>query len=132
MQNDVSAGLDDGAHCTPSRLGGRCPMKALTVEQVKSVLREARKASTRDWAMFLVAFRHALRSQEVRQLKLTDLDMDCPTLAINRVKGGRSGVQALDRHKGEPLLDEVTVMREWLRERIEDGSGILFLSQKGG
>jgi type 1 fimbriae regulatory protein FimB len=107
-------------------------MKALTVEQVKSVLREARKASTRDWAMFLICFRHALRSQEVRQLKLTDLDMENRTLTINRVKGGRSGVQALDRHKGEPLLDEVAALREWLRERTEDGSGILFLSQKGG
>jgi len=58
--------------------------------------------------------------------------MDNRTLAINRVKGGRSGVQALDRHKGEPLLDEVAAMYEWLRERTEDGSGILFLSQKGG
>ena len=48
--------------------------------------------------------------------------MDNRTLAINRVKGGRSGVQALDRHKGEPLLDEVAAMREWLRERAEDGS----------
>jgi site-specific recombinase XerD len=63
---------------------------------------------------------------------LSDVGMDNRTLAINRVKGGRSGVQALDRHKGEPLLDEVAAMREWLRERAEDGSGILFLSQKGG
>jgi site-specific recombinase XerD len=41
-------------------------------------------------------------------------------------------VQALDRHKGEPLLDSVFAMRLWLKERVEDGSQILFPSQKGG
>jgi site-specific recombinase XerD len=41
-------------------------------------------------------------------------------------------VQALDRHKGEPLLDSVLAVRLWLKERVEDGSQILFPSQKGG
>lgn len=107
-------------------------MNALTTEQVKAVLKEARGYSTRDWCAFLLTFRHALRSREVRQLKLADVDMNNLTIAINRVKGSRSGVQSLDRHRGEPLLDEVLALRSWLRERVEDGSQILFPSQKGG
>jgi len=37
----------------------------------------------------------------------------------------------LDRHKGEPTLDEIVALKAWLKERVEDGSQILFLSQKG-
>jgi len=102
------------------------------VEQVKAVLKAARESSTRDWCAFLLTFRHALRSQELRQLKVSDIDMTNLTVSISRVKGSRSGVQSLDRHKGEPLLDEVLALRTWLRERDEDGSQILFPSQKGG
>lgn len=107
-------------------------MKALSVEQVKAILKEARQSSARDWCAFLLTFRHALRSAEVRQLKVSDVDMTALTINVQRVKGSRSGVQALDRHKGEPLLDEVLALRAWLRERVEDGSQILFTSQKGG
>jgi len=107
-------------------------MKSLTSDQIKALLKAARESSTRDWCAFLLTFRHALRSQEVRQLKVSDVDMDNLTIAIARVKGSRSGVQSLDRHKGEPLLDEVLALRTWVRERVEDGSRILFPSQKGG
>ena len=107
-------------------------MKALSVQQVKTILKHARQASTRDWCAFLLTFRHALRSAEVRGLKLSDVDMAALTIKVNRVKGSRSGVQALDRHRGDPLLDEVLALRSWLRERVEDGSQILFNSQKGG
>jgi hypothetical protein len=69
---------------------------------------------------------HALRSQEARTLRLADIDPENSTIAIARVKGSRSGVQSLDRHRGEPILDEVLALRSWLRERIEDGSRILF------
>ena len=87
---------------------------------------------TRDWCLLLITFRHALRSREARELKLADVDVQNSVIAITRVKGSRSGVQGLDRHRGEPILDEVLALRCWLRERVEDGSGILFLSQKGG
>jgi type 1 fimbriae regulatory protein FimB len=106
--------------------------RALSGEQVKAILKEARKSSIRDWCLFLLTFRHALRSQEVRQLKLADIDMAKSTVSIRRVKGSKSSVQALDRHKGEPLLDSVLATRLWLKERVEDGSQVLFLSQKGG
>jgi site-specific recombinase XerD len=106
--------------------------QALSTEQVKAILKEAHQHSTRDWCLFLLTFRHALRSQEVRQLKLAEIDMTNGTVSISRVKGSKSSVQALDRHKGEPLLDSVLAMRLWLKERVEDGSQILFPSQKGG
>lgn len=107
-------------------------MNTLTTAQVKAILSEARKSSTRDWCMFLLTFRHALRSEEARKLKIGDVDMTNCTITIDRVKGSRSGVQSLDRHRGEPILDEVTALRAWLKERAEDGSQILFPSQKGG
>jgi site-specific recombinase XerD len=107
-------------------------VKSLTTQQITAVLKQARESSTRDWCLFLLTFRHALRSQEVRQLKVSDIDLTNGTLSINRVKGSKSSVQALDRHKGEPLLDSVLAMRLWLKERVEDGSQILFPSQKGG
>lgn len=107
-------------------------MNALTTEQVKAILIAARESSTRDWCMFLLTFRHALRSKEARNLKLEDIDMTAQTIAVNRCKGSRSGVQSLDRHKGEPLLDEVVALKAWLKERHEDGSKVLFPSAKGG
>lgn len=107
-------------------------MKSLTTKQITGILKQAKESSTRDWCMFLLTFRHALRSQEVRQLKTTDIDIANGTIAIERVKGSKSSVQALDRHKGEPLLDSQLAMRLWLKERVEDGSKVLFPSQKGG
>jgi site-specific recombinase XerD len=104
----------------------------LSPSDVLHILKAARESSTRDWCIFLVTFRHALRSQEVRQLKLSDVDLDAMSIAIVRVKGSRSSVQSLDRHKGEPTLDEVAALRAWLKKRTEDGSQILFPSQKGG
>ena len=82
--------------------------------------------------MFLLTFRHALRSREARQLKIADVDMENLTITIRCVKGSRSGVQPLERHKSEPTLEEVVRLKAWLKERVEDGSQILFPSQKGG
>jgi len=104
----------------------------LSPKDVLNILKAARESSTRDWCMFLLTFRHALRSREARQLKIADVDMENLTITIRRVKGSRSGVQPLDRHKGEPTLDEIVALKAWLKERVEDGSQILFPSQKGG
>jgi site-specific recombinase XerD len=107
-------------------------MKYLNAKQILAFLEAARNNSIRDWCMFLLTFRHALRSQEVRQLKVTDISLTDGTVKVERVKGSISGVQTLDAHKGEPALDEFVALRAWLKERVEDGSKILFPSQKGG
>ncbi len=107
-------------------------MKYLNAKQVLAFLEAARENSTRDWCMFLLTFRHALRSSEARQLKLADINLADGTIRIERAKGSVSGVQTLDAHRGEPTLDEFVALRAWLKERVEDGSKILFPSQKGG
>ena len=104
----------------------------LSPKDVLNILKAARECSTRDWCMFLLTSRHALRSREARQLRIGDIDIENLTITIRRVKGSRSGVQPLDRHKGEPTLDEIVALKAWLKERVEDGSQILFPSQKGG
>jgi integrase/recombinase XerD len=35
-------------------------------------------------------------------------------------------------HRGEPLMNELKALREWLRQRPDDSSDFLFVSQKGG
>jgi site-specific recombinase XerD len=107
-------------------------MKYLNARQVLAVLEAARDNSARDWAMLLLTFRHALRSREVRQLKLADINLTDGTIRIARAKGSISGVQTLEAHKGEPTMDEYVALRAWMKQRVEDGSKILFPSQKGG
>jgi site-specific recombinase XerD len=107
-------------------------MKYLSPKQVLGVLEIARENSTRDWTMLLLTFRHALRSSEVRGLKLGDINLAEGTIRIERKKGSVSGVQTLDAHKGSPTMDEYVALKAWLKERAEDGSKVLFPSQKGG
>ena len=105
---------------------------SLTPEELLAVLKVARRRSTRDWAMILLAYRHGLRASEACGMKLADVDLRSGSLSVHRLKGSLHTVQPLYHHKGQPLLDEVTAMRAWLRERNCDGSDYLFTSQKGG
>ena len=107
-------------------------MIALTPDELLTVLKAARSRSTRDWAMILLGYRHGLRASEVCSLKLADVDPKADSISIRRLKGSLHTVQPLYRHKGQPLLDEVTALRAWQRERKADGSDFLFTSQKGG
>jgi type 1 fimbriae regulatory protein FimB len=104
----------------------------LSPAELLAVLKTARARSTRDWAMVLVSYRHGLRASEICGLKLSDVNLREGSIAIRRLKGSMNQVQPLYRHKGQPLLDEVGALRAWIRDRADDGSGILFLSQKGG
>jgi site-specific recombinase XerD len=107
-------------------------VRYLTADQIFAVLKSARQDSTRDWALLLVTFKHALRSSEVRLLKVSDVNLTDGTIRIERCKGSNSSVQELETHKGKPELDEFVALRAWLKQRVEDGSQILFPSQKGG
>lgn len=114
----------------PARRVEICPMTFLTYEELLRVLKVARTRSTRDWCMFLLAYRHGLRTTEVCGLQLEDLTRG--VLFVRRLKGSRSTAQPLYSHRSEPLLDEVKALAEWLRMRQEDGSAALFTSRKGG
>jgi hypothetical protein len=110
----------------------RTKMAFLSTDEVLAVLKAARERSSRDWAMILLAYRHGLRASEVCNLKLSDADTKNFALTIERLKGSLKTVQPLSEHRGIPLLDEVKAIKSWLSARVEDGSGYLFLSQKGG
>jgi len=107
-------------------------MVYLTPEELLAVLKAARSCRVRDWAMILLSYRHGLRASEVCGLRLADVDLRTGSLSVHRLKGSLHTVQPLYRHKGQPLLDEVSALRAWLRGRDSDGSDYLFTSQKGG
>jgi site-specific recombinase XerD len=107
-------------------------MNSLEPAEILAVLRSARKKGARQWAMILIAYRHGMRASEVCGLRLDDLDLKNGSLVVARLKGSLKTTQAVAGHRGEPLLDEQKALREWLRERPNDGSDFVFVSQKGG
>jgi type 1 fimbriae regulatory protein FimB len=82
--------------------------------------------------MILMAYRHGLRASEVCGLSLDDLDVKNRAVTLRRLKGSMRTVQPLYEHRGQPLLDEVVALRQWLKQRRDDGSKYVFTSQKGG
>ena len=107
-------------------------MTILTPQEMLDLLKAARKRSVRDWTMILLAYRHGLRASEVCGIKLADLDLKSGSISIRRLKGSLHTIQPLYQHRGQPLLDEASAIRAWLRKRVADGSDYLFTSQKGG
>ena len=104
----------------------------LTPDELLAVLRVAHEHSTRSWAMILIAYKHGLRASEVCGLKLADVNLKDCTISAERLKGSLHTVQQLMPHRGQPLLDELAALREWLKIRPADSGDALFVSQKGG
>jgi type 1 fimbriae regulatory protein FimB len=100
--------------------------------EVLSVLRAAKAKGAREWAMIVVAYKHGMRASEICNLRLGDLDLKNGSIAVERLKGSLRTTQAVTEHRGEPLLNELKALREWLRQRRDDGSDFVFASQKGG
>jgi site-specific recombinase XerD len=103
---------------------------ALTPAELLKVLKVAKESSTRDWALLVTIYRHGLRASEAAALALSDIQDG--QLTVARVKGSLKTVQPIVRHPGQPLLDESKALREWLKDRPQDGSGAIFTSRKGG
>jgi integrase len=82
--------------------------------------------------MILLAYRHGLRASEVCGLMLADVDLKTDSLSIQRLKGLRHAIRAIQEHRRQPLLDEITALRAWLKERREDGSNALFTWPRAG
>ena len=78
--------------------------------------------------MILVAYKHGMRASEVCNLRLDDIDMKNGSIVVERLKGSLRTTQAMTEHRGEPLLNELKALREWLRQRVDDGSDYLFTS----
>jgi type 1 fimbriae regulatory protein FimB len=107
-------------------------MQYLEPAEVLSVLRAAKAKGLREWAMILVAYKHGMRASEVCNLRVDDLDLKNGNIVVARLKGSLRTTQAVTEHRGEPLLNELRALREWLKLRTVDGSDFLFTSQKGG
>ena len=108
----------------------RCIKPFLTPEELLRVLRVARGVRIRDWCMILMAYSHGLRMSEVCALKLADIRGD--SLSVQRRRGSLKTVEALFRDSREPLLDEVTAIQAWLKQRPNVRSEALFISRNGG
>lgn len=100
--------------------------------ELLSVLRAAKAKGLREWAMIVVAYKHGMRASEVCNLRVEDFDVKNGSIVVERLKGSLLTTQAVTEHRGEPLLNELRALREWLRHRPDDGSDYLFTSQKGG
>jgi site-specific recombinase XerD len=74
-----------------------------------------------------------MRVSELCNLRLSDI-LDGQALRIARLKNSLPTIQQLSAHRGEPLLDEVSALAVWQKERkaLGDHSDYLFVSQKGG
>jgi integrase len=107
-------------------------MNHLEPNELISLLRAAKAKSTRNWCLLLTGFCHGLRASELSNLKLADVDLRLETIRIRRLKHSLETVQAIHRHPGVPLLDELAALKQWLKTRPGDGSDFLFNSRKGG
>jgi integrase/recombinase XerD len=107
-------------------------LTALEPEELLKLLAEAKKHSTRAHAMVLLAVRHGMRCSEVTGLQLDRISLKESWIRVERLKGSLTTVQTLERHPGQPLLDEHKVLSAYLRERVDDGSGLVFVSTHGG
>ena len=103
----------------------------LQPKELLAILKAARERSIRDWAILLLGYRHAMRAQELSNLRLSDIDLKAGSITVNRVKGSLKSVQPLEKRTGQPLLDEPKALRLWLEQR-QDDSDYVFTSQKGG
>ena len=77
--------------------------------------------SKRDYAIFLLAYRHGLRASEVGMLHTADLDLKQYRLRIHRLKNSLEGLHPL-----QP--DEVKALKAYLKERASNAPA-LFLSR---
>jgi integrase len=103
----------------------------LEMDELLSILDLAKQASVRDWTLFVVCFRHALRSAEVAELRWSDIDWASQTLTVQRKKGGMLTSQPINRMRGEPLLDEQRALKTWREEQPQQpGNDFIFTTQK--
>src|SRR5215216_8082991 len=77
--------------------------------------------SKRDYAIFLLAYRHGLRASEVGLLRVADLDLKQYRLRIHRLKNSLAGLHPL-----QP--DELKALKAYLKERRSNAPA-LFLSR---
>jgi site-specific recombinase XerD len=104
-------------------------MKYLKTNELLKVLEVASQHGTREHAICLLAYKHALRASEIASLTLSDVRNN--QIDVRRLKGSLHTIQPLQAH-ANPLLNEPSVLKAWLRDRgSADGSQLLFTSRQG-
>jgi type 1 fimbriae regulatory protein FimE len=104
-------------------------MKYWQPQELLNILSEARKVSARNHCLILLAYKHGLRSQELCNLSIADVQhgrLDC-----KRLKGSLHTNRPLEADPN-PLLDEKRALAEWMRERKGLATDALFTSRLGG
>jgi site-specific recombinase XerD len=91
----------------------------LTQDEMRRLL--AAIDSKRDYAIFLLAYRHGLRASEVGMLHTDDLNLKEYRLRIQRLKRSLAGVHPLQPN-------EVKALKSYLRERTSPAP-VLFLTR---
>ena len=99
-------------------------MRRLTENEVESLVKLAMKDSLRDAVMIAMQFFHGMRSSEICDLRVADINLETSSVVIRRRKGSLTTTQALHVHKGKPHLDEVKLLHRWLEEK-PSGESIL-------
>jgi type 1 fimbriae regulatory protein FimB len=103
-------------------------MRRLTENEVEGLVKLAMKDSLRDAVMIVMQFFHGMRSSEVCDLRIADINLETSSIVVRRLKGSLTTTQALHVHKGKPHLDEVKLLRRWIAEK--PAGEYLFPTQK--
>ena len=106
-------------------------MKSLSHDELTKILKLA-SADIRNHCIILLAFRHGMRTSEICELEMKDIDMANGQITIRRLKRSLTTTQPLADVQGSPLESEKRVLRAWLKERGNHPSKYVFVSQKAG
>lgn len=108
----------------------RARISYMDAAQLTRFLNVAKEFGAREYAMFLFAVAHGARTQEIANLKITDLDFRNEQIHIARLKGSLDSTQTMLRVKGNGLFNERAALEAWLAIRQADADTFVFNSQK--
>jgi integrase/recombinase XerD len=108
----------------------RARISYMNAEQLGRFLQAAKEHGPREHAMFLFGYAHGARISEMCNLRIEDVDFHNEQVHIRRLKGSLDSTQSLLKVKGNPLFNEVAVMKAWLSVRPDDADTFIFNSQK--
>src|ERR1700681_2172148 len=108
----------------------RSRISYLSNEQLERFLQAAKEYGPREHAMFLFAVAHGARTQEIANLRISDINFHNEQIHIARLKGSLDSTQNLLKVKGNSLFNETAVLKTWLDVREADADNFVFNSQK--
>lgn len=86
--------------------------KYLEPSQVRLIIEQARRRSTRDFALLLTVYKYGLRSTEAKLLDLSDLNFESNRIKVTRCKGSVSAEYPLFRDVRSALEEYIATRRD--------------------